>query len=86
MVFENLGIPVSDGAGKVVGPAKHLKMLSIILDSIAWTGSLPPDKLEAFQAALHAWGQRNGNFSPWLAVSPLPPRSSHRGTPATIIT
>ena len=57
-VFENLGIPVSDGADKVVGPATQLKMLGIILDSIAWTRSLPSDKLEALQAALHAWGQR----------------------------
>ena len=57
-MFENLGIPVSDGADKVVGPTTHLKMLGITLESIAWTRSLPPDKLEAPRTALHAWGQR----------------------------
>ena len=51
-VFENLG------TDKVVGPATHLKMLGIILDSIAWTRSLPLDKLEAHLAAPLAWGHR----------------------------
>ena len=58
-VLDNLGIPVSDSPGKVVGPTTCLTLLGIQFDSIAWEMSLPEDKLSSLRQALAAWGQRH---------------------------
>ena len=57
-VFNELGIPVSDTPGKVVGPASGLTLLGIYLDSNAMEMSLPADKLAALRTALVEWGCR----------------------------
>ncbi len=57
-VLKELGVPVSDDPGKVVGPTTRLILLRICFDSVAWEMSLPNDKLVALQHALQEWDKR----------------------------
>jgi hypothetical protein len=51
-----LGIPMSPD--KTVGPCTRITFLGILLDSIAMTASLEPDRLVELHAYLDSWGEK----------------------------
>ena len=57
-VFDNLGIPVASGPGKVVGPATVVTILGIEVDSVEQVMRLPAEKLSALHSALAVWSAR----------------------------
>ena len=54
-VFTKLGVPISEGNDKLVGPTTCLTVLGIELDSIAGELRLPQDKLIALRELLDDW-------------------------------
>ena len=54
-VFANLGVPIAEGADKVVGPATVMTVLGIELDTQALEMRLPADKLFEIKARLNEW-------------------------------
>ena len=55
-VLDALNIPEAEGPGKVAGPVTQLKLLGILLDSEAWTMSLPEDRLSCLRDTLRTVG------------------------------
>ena len=58
-VFDNLKVPVADGADKIIGPATCITVLGAELDSVAGELCLLSDKLEALQTLLQSWSQHH---------------------------
>ena len=58
-VFDNLGVPIADGADKVVGPSSCITVLGIEIDSAAQEMRLPPEKLQSLLGLLRSWSRRS---------------------------
>ena len=57
-VFDNLGVPVATGDGKVVGPTTCMTVLGIEVDSTEQVMRLPADKLTQLLSSLAEWSRR----------------------------